>query len=103
MTNQLLALPELTGIDWLFLFSELAITVLGLSISYIAYVGYRRSDSRPMLYFCIGFILVVGVPAIVGVVVVFGGVAGEQIAGLISQTSTIIGMVLILVALRISG
>ena len=103
MTNPLLALPELTGIDWLFLFSELAITVLGLSISYIAYVGYRRNDSRPMLYFCIGFILLVGVPAIVGVVVVFGGVAGEQIAGFISQISTIIGMVLILVALRVGG
>jgi len=90
-------------VEWLLVVSEAVVTVLGLSISYIAYVGYRRTDSRPMLLFCVGFILVVGVPAVVGSVVVFGGIGGDLVAGGISQLSRIVGMVLILVALRISG
>jgi len=98
-----IVLQEPSGIEWLFLFGEIIITVLGLGISYIAYVGYRRNDSRPMLLFCIGFILVIGIPAIVGSAVVFGGIINEPTAGIITQLSTIVGMVLILIALRTSG
>jgi hypothetical protein len=103
MTVASAVLQELSGLEWLFLVSEILITVLGLSISYIAYIGYRRHDSRPMLLFCLGFILVVGVPATAGTVVVFGGVGSERIAGAVTQISTIIGMALILIALRTSG
>ncbi|OYR48019.1 MULTISPECIES: hypothetical protein [unclassified Halorubrum] len=103
MTLEPVGLQELSGIDWLLLSGEILITVLGLSISYIAYVGYRRSDSRPMLLFCIGFILVIGVPAIVGSAVVFADRIKDPIAGAVTQLSTILGMVLILIALRTSG
>lgn len=98
-----LLLQQLTDLEWLFVFSEVVITVLGLSISYIAYVGYRRNDSRPMLLFCLGFVLVVGVPAVVGSVVAFGGVGPDWVAGTVNQLSVMAGLVLILVALRISG
>lgn len=103
MTVTPVTLQELSGVDWLFLFSEVLVTALGLGISYIAYVGYRRHDSRPMLLFCVGFALVVGVPAVVGSVIVFGGVGGGRLAGAISQLSRIVGMALILIALRIGG
>lgn len=103
MITAIVILQELSGVDWLFLLGEIAITILGLSISYIAYVGYRHNDSRPMLLFCIGFILVVGVPAVVGSAVIFGGIRSDSIAGGVTQLSQIMGMALILIALRISG
>lgn len=95
------ALAALSAVEWLFLASELAITVLGLAISYIAYVGYRRTEERAMLLFCIGFILVVGVPAVAGATVFGGG--SEVLAGGVSQLSTLVGMALILFALRLDG
>lgn len=103
MSAAAVILQTLSRIELLFLAGEIIVTVLGLSISYIAYVGYRRNDSRPMLLFCIGFILVIGVPAVVGSLAVFGSVGSDRIAGGITQISRIIGMVLILVALRTSG
>ena len=87
-------------VEWLFVGSEVLITVLGLGISYIAYVGYRRTQERAMLLFCVGFVLTVGVPAIAGALVVFGDLGSEFLAGAVSQLSTVFGMVLILVALR---
>lgn len=89
-------------VELLFLASELIVIVLGLTISYIAYQGYRRNDSRPMLFFSIGFILVVGVPAVAGSLYLFGGVGTEIIAGAVTQLATILGMVCILFALRMS-
>jgi hypothetical protein len=103
MTAPTSPIQQLSALEWVFLLSELLVTVLGLGISYIAYIGYRRNDSRPMLLFCLGFVLVVGVPAAVGAGFVFVGVGSEWIAGAISQGATVAGLVLILVALRIRG
>ncbi|MEF8855701.1 MAG: hypothetical protein V5A24_09460, partial [Haloarculaceae archaeon] len=36
--------------------------ILGLFIAYQAYRGYRRNDSRPMLFISLGFVLALGVP-----------------------------------------
>lgn len=96
-------LGDLTTVELLLGASELLVIALGLTISYIAYVGYRRNDSRPMLFFSAGFILVVGVPAVAGSLFVFGGVGSELLAGGVSQLATIAGMVAILYALRTSG
>ena len=38
--------------------SEFLSIGLGLVIAYIAFQGYRRNDSRPMLFIAVGFVLV---------------------------------------------
>ena len=38
--------------------AKLVTMVLGFLIAYQAYRGYRRNDSRPMLYVAIGFVLI---------------------------------------------
>jgi hypothetical protein len=47
--------------------SEALSVLLGLAIAYIAYRGYRRNGSRPMLFVAVGFALVLGVPALLTV------------------------------------
>jgi hypothetical protein len=42
----------------------LATVVLGLYISYQAYRGYRRNQSRPMLFLAIGIVLLTFVPQV---------------------------------------
>lgn len=83
--------------------SQLLVTLLGLGVSYIAYVGYRRYDERAMLYFCLGFVLLFGPPALVGGLVVFAGVGNELAATAIRQASKLVGLVLVVVALRTDG
>ena len=52
--------------------SESLSVLLGLAISYIAYRGYRRNRSRPMLFVAAGFALIVGLPAVLTAVLYFG-------------------------------
>lgn len=40
-----------------------ATAVVGLFVAYQAYRGYRRNDSRPMLYLAVGVLLLTAVPA----------------------------------------
>lgn len=51
--------------DWLVTFvqaTDLLSALLGLFVAYLAYRGYRRNDSRPMLFVAAGFALALGVP-----------------------------------------
>ena len=43
---------------------NLLTTVLGLVVAYIAFQGYRRSRSRPMLFVAVGFVLVFWTPVL---------------------------------------
>lgn len=55
--------PDLPG--WtrtLLLAMEVVNLAIGLFIVYTAYRGYRRNESRPMLFIALGFFLVLGVP-----------------------------------------
>ncbi|MEZ3117524.1 hypothetical protein RYH80_16535 [Halobaculum sp. MBLA0147] len=81
--------------------SQFLVSLLGLTIAYIAYDGYRRHDRLTMLYFCLGFVLLFGPPAVVGVAVVYVGVGGEVAAAAITQLSKILGLALVVFALRV--
>ena len=69
-------------------------SLIGLTIAYLAFRGYRRNQSRPMLFIAIGFLLVLGVPFVLLPVyllisaftaTIFAFVAtGSQLAGLLS-------------------
>ncbi|TYT63953.1 DUF7521 family protein [Natrialba swarupiae] len=80
--------------------------ILGFVIAYIAYRGYRRNESRPMLYLSTGFVLVLGVPFVFFVVAIslvgaIGPVAVlEQGVVAVAELSQVIGLLVIVYALR---
>lgn len=79
--------------------SELVTVALGLAIAYIAYRGYRRNDSRPMLFIAIGFFLVTGLPALAATAFFALAQVDEVVAGVLTQAAEITGMLCILYAL----
>jgi zinc transporter ZupT len=79
--------------------SESLTVLLGLAISYIAYRGYRRNQSRPMLFVAAGFALVVGVPAAAGVVLYVVFDAPIPVINSVGQVSELAGMAAILYGL----
>ncbi|WP_425499719.1 DUF7521 family protein [Halorarum halobium] len=73
---------------------------LGLFIAYLAYRGYRRNDSRPMLYLAIGFGIILGLPIpVVALSLAFPTIPGPPSQALI-QTLEIVGLLCIIYALR---
>lgn len=83
--------------------SESLSVLLGLAISYIAYRGYRRNQSRPMLFVSAGFVLIVGVPALVTVVLYFGLGVPLAIVNSLVQASELLGMSSVLYGLWMPG
>ena len=99
--------PRAMGPVELVLFASGGITLaLGVAIAYVAFRGYRRNASRPMLFIAIGFILVVAIPGVLsyfvyGLTMVFQVSLGIDYVYLaaILQVSEILGMACILYAL----
>ena len=79
---------------------EILTVVLGLAISYIALQGYRRNDSRAMLFVGAGFALVVGVPSVAAILYLAVPGVSEVHAGIVTQISEVAGMASILYGLR---
>lgn len=89
---------------------QLLTTILGLAVAYIAFRGYRRNQSRPMLFIAVGFVLTFWTPVILlASFVVLPRVA--QIApdllgtvnfvfGIAGSVSQLIGLLCILYGLR---
>lgn len=48
----------------------LIVVLLGITISWRAYQGFRRNESRPMLLLAIGMVLITVLPTLVEIVVV---------------------------------
>jgi len=86
--------------------SGLVTLVLGLAIAYVAFRGYRRNASKPMLFIAIGFVLVIAIPGTLSYLVyvltrvahVSLGIDLVYLAALM-QVSEIVGMACILYAL----
>ncbi|MFB6228348.1 MAG: hypothetical protein ABEH88_07240 [Halobacteriales archaeon] len=80
---------------------ELLGAALGVVIAYIAYRGYRRNESRPMLFVSLGFGLALGVPLVFTLGYVALPVTGGQVVvQVISQTFEILGLLCIIYGLR---
>lgn len=80
---------------------EMVGAVLGLFVAYQAYRGYRRNDSRPMLFVSLGFIFVVGVPVLLTVPFLLVPAIPQPAYQFTIQTSEIAGLVCIIYALRV--
>ena len=80
--------------------AELFGALLGLFVAYQAYRGYRRNDSRPMLFIAVGFAVIMGVPALLFVPALF--VPGVPLLGVqgVVQAFEIVGLLCIIYALR---
>ena len=80
---------------------ELLGAVLGIGIAYLAYRGYRRNGSRPMLFVSLGFALALGVPLVFTLLYLVLPVTGWEVAiQLAIQTVEIVGLLCIIYGLR---
>jgi len=77
----------------------LATVVLGLYISYQAYRGYRRNQSRPMLFLAVGIVLLTFVPAVFSTLGAnVQALAGETV--LLGFLSRLVGLLSILYGIK---
>lgn len=85
-------------IDAPILLVKLVTLVLALVVASLAFHGYRRSGDEPMLYVAVGFVLLMGVPGLLGALF-FVLPVGRITVGAFTQASEIIGMLSILYGL----
>ncbi len=79
---------------------EMVGAALGLFIAYLAYRGYRRNASRPMLYLAIGFGIILGLPIpVVALSLLFPSIPDPVVQAFV-QTLEIGGLLCIVYALR---
>jgi hypothetical protein len=64
---------ELSPIFWLTTVTKVVALILGAFIVYIAYKGYKRNSSKPLLYVAIGFALITAGTIVEGVLYVMLG------------------------------
>ena len=82
---------------------EMVGAALGLFIAYLAYRGYRRNDSRPMLYLAIGFGVILGLPIpVVAISLLFPSIPDPVVQAFV-QTLEIGGLLCIVYALRMDA
>lgn len=83
------------------LFAVEAVTVvLGLAIATVAVQGYRRNDSRPMAFVSLGFVLLVGIPAVVTVAFLATDLVARPVVAVVGSVCELAGMASILYGLR---
>lgn len=70
--------------------------LVGAFVAYQAYRGYRRNDSRPMLYLAVGILLLTTVPFLVSQTLAFTGVAGPAAGELAGLTVSVVGLLAVL-------
>lgn len=81
---------------------ELVGAALGIIIAYLAYRGYRRNESRPMLFVSLGFALALGVPLVLTLLYFALPVSGGEVAlQFVVQTIEIVGLSSIVYGLRL--
>jgi ACR3 family arsenite efflux pump ArsB len=80
---------------------ELLGAALGVFIAYLAYRGYRRNRSRPMLFVSLGFALALGVPLVITLVYLALPVTGGRVVvQVVGQTFEVVGLLCIVYGLR---
>ena len=64
---------ELSQIFWLTTFTKVIALILGAFIVYLAYKGYRRNSSKPLLFVALGFTLITAGTIVEGILYVILG------------------------------
>lgn len=80
---------------------ELVGAAIGVFVAYLAYRGYRRNQSRPMLFVSLGFALALGVPLTITLVYLALPVTGGRVVvQVVGQTFEVVGLLCIVYGLR---
>jgi uncharacterized membrane protein (DUF441 family) len=88
-------LVEFTQLFWITSITKLIALLLGAFIVYLAYKGYRRNASKPLLYVALGFGLITAATFLEGVMFVILG--SDILAAIATGTVvTVIGFVVII-------
>jgi hypothetical protein len=81
--------------DWFVTVIKLFALVLGTFIVYLAYKGYLRNASKPLLYVALGFALITAATMVEGILYVI--VQSDLIVALLASTLvTVIGFIAII-------
>lgn len=89
--------------EWIVTFiqaTDVLSALLGLFIAYLAYRGYRRNESRPMLFIAIGFVFALAVPFFLLLLYLAIPFLSETVTAVLTQVSQVSGLVAIVYALR---
>ena len=81
--------------DWVVTVIKLVALVLGTFIVYLAYKGYKRNISKPLLYVALGFALITAATVVEGILYVIIG-SDLLVALFISTIITVVGFVAII-------
>ncbi|MGD0421852.1 MAG: hypothetical protein ABSA92_00180 [Candidatus Bathyarchaeia archaeon] len=81
--------------DWVVTVIKLVALVLGAFIVYLAYKGYKRNISKPLLYVALGFALITAATVVEGILYVIIG-SDLLVALFISTIITVVGFVAII-------
>jgi len=86
---------ELSPIFWLTTLTKVVALILGAFIVYLAYKGYKRNSSKPLLYVALGFALITAGTIVEGILYVM---LGSELLNAIATgtTVTILGFAVII-------
>lgn len=88
--------------EWVVAFqvsTEVLSAIIGLFIAYQAYRGYRRNESRPMLFVSVGFVLVLAIPYLIFLLFGTFPMIPATLVIVVTQISQVTGLLAILYAL----
>ena len=77
---------ELSQLFWLTTFTKVVALILGAFIVYLAYKGYKRNSSKPLLYVALGFALITAGTIIEGILYVM---VGSELLSAIATGTTV--------------
>ena len=90
-----LVMVEFSQLFWLTSFTKIVALVLGAFIVYLAYKGYKRNSSKPLLYVALGFALITAGTIIEGILYVMVG--SELLSAIATGTAVmVLGFVVII-------
>ncbi len=90
-----MVLAELSQIFWLTSFAKVVALILGAFIVFLAYKGYKRNSSKPLLYVAIGFALITAGTIAEGILYVILG--SELLSAMATGTAImVLGFVVII-------
>ncbi|MGO9646056.1 MAG: hypothetical protein ACLPY5_15095 [Candidatus Bathyarchaeia archaeon] len=86
---------EFTGVDWIATIIKMVALILGTFIVYLAYKGYKRNSSKPLLYVSLGFALITAGTVVEGLLYVI--FISDLLVAIIAGTAvTVIGLIVII-------
>jgi hypothetical protein len=86
---------EFSQLFWLTTFTKIIALILGAFIVYLAYRGYKRNSSKPLLYVAFGFALITAGTIIEGMLYVMVG--SELLTAIATGTTVmVLGFVVII-------